>query len=89
MKTVGHITLKKYRCRVCGHEEQISTNHWGSCYSFGNYNTCPSCPPYKRPNIWDCQETPPEGYAAPKAMSPFNIEPKHIIHHRKNKRNDR
>lgn len=59
-------SVKKYKCQECGHEKEIGTNHWGECYSFGNYNTCPTCPPYKRPNTWICCEKPPKGYGKPK-----------------------
>lgn len=49
---------KRYRCRECGHEKIIQTNHYGACYGIEPWNLCPTCPPYKRPNTWDCQEKP-------------------------------
>lgn len=42
------MSLKPYKCKECGHEKQLDTNHYGECYSFGRYNTCPKCPPYKK-----------------------------------------
>ena len=70
MKTTGRLSVKKYRCKECGHEEQHSTNHWGETYSWGTSSTCPKCPPYKRPNTWVCCEEPPEGFGKPE---PWNI----------------
>jgi len=35
-------TPKLYRCRECGHEQMITTNHFGECYSFLGYNRCPN-----------------------------------------------
>lgn len=46
------VNYKPYKCKECGYEKEIQTNHYGECYSFGNHNTCPSCPPFKRPNVW-------------------------------------
>ena len=43
---------RNYKCKECGSIKLIQTNHYGECYSFGNYNTCTNCPPYKRPNTW-------------------------------------
>lgn len=65
MKTTGQYSVKPYKCKECGYEKEIGTNHWGECYSFGNYNTCPNCPPWKRPNTWVCLESPPEGIELP------------------------
>lgn len=28
------VTWKIYKCRACGHEQMISTNHRGSCVDF-------------------------------------------------------
>lgn len=58
--TTEKIRSKKYHCAECGYEKEIQTNHYGQCYSLGNYDCCPQCPPYKRPNTWVCQENPPE-----------------------------
>jgi DNA-directed RNA polymerase subunit RPC12/RpoP len=68
MPTTGKYSMKKYKCRTCGYEHLIGTNHWGECYSCGGYNKCPSCG-WKHPmevTIWDCQEPAPEGYSKPK-----------------------
>jgi transcription elongation factor Elf1 len=47
---------KKYKCAECGHEKVINTNHYLDVYSLGNFNTCPKCAPFKRPNTWVCIE---------------------------------
>ncbi len=65
MPTTGKLSRKPYKCKECGHEKQIQTNHWGECYSLGNYNTCPVCPPFKRPTVWICQEPLPENMGVP------------------------
>jgi len=36
---------KHYKCKDCGYDKEIDTNHYGECYSIANYNTCPSCQP--------------------------------------------
>ncbi len=70
------ITFKAYRCAKCGHEKQIETNHYGECYSLGNYNRCPKCGPLppdkKHPQwvqypvtVWQCAEPVPEGGFVP------------------------
>ena len=57
------LEYRNYRCKECGHEKSIQTNHFGECYSFGNHNTCPSCAPYKRPNTWIFNgEVPPDAW---------------------------
>ena len=67
MATVtGKYSYKDYRCEVCGYAKSIGTNHWGQCYSWGNYNCCPKCPPFKRPTTWICAEEPPKGIGKPK-----------------------
>lgn len=59
--TTGLVRAKKYKCKECGHETTQSTNHYGETYSLGRVNICPNCPPYKRPNTWECLEpVPPE-----------------------------
>ncbi len=63
----GKYSHKLYKCRTCGHEQMIGTNHWGECYSWGYVNACPSCH-WKHsyePTVWECQEQPPEGYSKP------------------------
>jgi hypothetical protein len=74
MQTTGKISYKKYACKQCGHEKLIDTNHYGECYSWGNFNLCPKCPPYKRPNTWVCQEAPPEGMGIPDPWKTVEIE---------------
>ncbi len=56
VKSKTELKEKLYACKVCGHEKRITTNHFGECYSSGNINTCPTCPPFKRPNTWVCKE---------------------------------
>ena len=59
---MAKITFKKYECKRCGHVKEIDTNHFGECYSWGHYNTCPNCPPWaKYPEFggsttWVCLE---------------------------------
>ena len=65
METTSKYSHKKYKCSVCGHIKDIGTNHYGQCYSFGNYNCCPKCPPYKRPTIWECIEEMPKDMKRP------------------------
>lgn len=63
------LSYKQYQCKACGHTEEIQTNHYGECYSFGNYNRCRHCKPLppdpKRPQYvqypittWVCLESP-------------------------------
>jgi DNA replicative helicase MCM subunit Mcm2 (Cdc46/Mcm family) len=65
------LSYKRYACKRCGHETEIQTNHYGECYSLGNYNRCPKCGPLppdpKRPQAvdypsttWVCLDTPPQ-----------------------------
>lgn len=42
------ITFKKYQCSRCRFIKEIDTNHYGSCYSWGHFNTCPKCPPWAK-----------------------------------------
>lgn len=61
----AEIKYKKYKCRDCGYEKEIDTNHYGPCWSFGRINTCPNCPPWKKypeyggTTLWDCMEVEP------------------------------
>lgn len=64
-KRTKMITEKRYKCSQCGHESKQTTNHYGETYSFGNFNCCPICPPYKRPTTWKCAESVPEGVTVP------------------------
>ena len=56
------ITTKKYKCKECGHITEQATNHYGSTWSWGKFNTCPKCPPYKKypeyggSTVWECME---------------------------------
>jgi len=65
------IKFKKYKCKKCGFEKEIDTNHYGECYSWGRVNCCPECPPYaKYPEFggsttWICMEDPPDGEKIP------------------------
>lgn len=58
--TTEKIRGKEYVCGSCGHKKVINTNHYGECYSFGNWNRCPKCPPMNLPTVWVCTESPPE-----------------------------
>lgn len=63
--TIGAVRSKTYRCKRCGHEQQIKTNHFGECYSMGHFSCCPACPPWaKYPEFggsttWICVEPCP------------------------------
>lgn len=57
MKVVGKYSKKPYKCRECGSEKEIGTNHWGACYPF-----CTVC---KMQTPWDCLEPIPDGYKKP------------------------
>ncbi|MCK5641587.1 MAG: hypothetical protein KAJ19_12365 [Gammaproteobacteria bacterium] len=61
IKTIGKPSSKPYKCRTCGMEYEVVTNHWGAIYS-----TCPA--QWKHPtetDMSDCQESPPAGYWVP------------------------
>ena len=58
MKTTGKITSKPYKCKLCGYEENHSTNHWGEFYN----THCKGCGQY---SPWECMEDPPKGYVEP------------------------
>lgn len=62
---IADYRYRRYACTECGHEKKIQTNHFGQCYSWGAYNACPKCPPFKRPTVWTCQENPPEDMDRP------------------------
>jgi recombinational DNA repair protein RecR len=68
------MSYKAYKCKECGYEKEIDTNHYGECYSWGNYNTCPSCPPYKRPNTWVCIVVVPKDGWVPEPWSKVEIK---------------
>ena len=73
METIGEYSKKKYKCRICGTEKLIGTNHWGCCYSWFGYNHCPYCS-LSEPTIWDCQEPVPEGYEKPEEWEIVRLE---------------
>lgn len=56
-------TEKRYRCDACGYVSRQLTNHYGKTWSFGTYNTCPKCPPFRKfpefggQTTWTCLET--------------------------------
>lgn len=62
MNVTTEQTAKTYKCSQCGAESKQVTNHFGVTYSFGHYNCCPNCPPYKKYpemgglTIWECQD---------------------------------
>lgn len=64
-REISKQTSKNYECTECGHRTKQTTNHWGSTWSWGRYNTCPSCPPYKKypeyggGTIWKCIDKKP------------------------------
>ena len=67
MKTISKISMKKYKCKNCGHVKSLSTNHYGECYGHLGMNLCEKCS-WKRPGkavTWECQEKPPKGMALP------------------------
>jgi len=62
LPTTGKYTHKAYRCKECGHEREVGTNHWGDIYS-----DCPACS-WKRPGqvtVSECLEDMPPGFAKP------------------------
>ena len=70
--TTQSVTVKRYRCKRCGHEQEISTNHYGECYSWGHVNTCPACPPWAKysefggSTTWECVTPCPPDMDKPK-----------------------
>ena len=56
------VTYKKYRCKKCGYEKEIQTNHYGECYNWGRYNSCDNCIPFNKfpfsSTVWECREKP-------------------------------
>lgn len=71
---MAEIKVKRYKCRECGHEQSIQTNHYGECYSWGSHNACPSCPPYKRPTTWECIEPTPIDAWIPKPWTTVTLK---------------
>lgn len=63
MPTTGAYSNKKYRCKSCGFESMIGTNHWGECYP-----RCVKCGwkhPIETGQVHECLEQPPEGFSKP------------------------
>jgi hypothetical protein len=58
MKTIGKYSMKPYKCKTCGYEEEHGTNHWGEFYNT-RCKGCGTCA------IWECLEDPPPGYSKP------------------------
>ncbi|MCK4960781.1 MAG: hypothetical protein KAT00_15315 [Planctomycetes bacterium] len=71
MKTTGKYVMKRYKCKECGHESMIGTNHWGECYP-----RCRKCG-WKRPmeagQTHECLEKPPKGYDKPKPWKRISL----------------
>ena len=71
MQTTGKMSAKPYRCR-CGMEREITTNHWGECYS-----ECHVC--YVESNgerfqgKWTCLEAPPPGIGLPRPWTEVTL----------------
>lgn len=58
----GPVSHKLYKCKTCGDERSVATNHWGEFYE-----RCPKCG-WKHPmetQVFECQEPLPEGYEKP------------------------
>lgn len=64
---------KNYKCKECGYRKRIATNHFGECYSLGNYNACPNCEPYKRPTVWILADPIPKDGWVPKPWELIKI----------------
>lgn len=60
MKTTGKYSEKLYKCKRCGAEVMIGTNHWGECYPSCVTGMC-----IGTVAVWECQEQMPEGYIEP------------------------
>jgi hypothetical protein len=71
--SISKVSYKPYKCKACGHEKEIQTNHYGECYSWGNYNTCPSCAPYKRPNTWVFNGELPNNEQVPESWTKVSL----------------
>jgi len=57
---------KLYKCKKCGHEKRIQTDHYGECYGYMDSNMCHICGSEEQQNCtWLCQEKPPEGEKIP------------------------
>lgn len=51
------VRLKAYTCARCGHEKEMSTNHYGQVYD--RCNACSWKHPLEPIVTWECQEEPP------------------------------
>ena len=69
-KTTSVVSLKHYACKNCGHEKEIETNHFGECYSLGDYNQCPGCNDL---TTWVCQAELPEEMQRPEKWTKVDI----------------
>lgn len=70
MKVTGKVEVKRYRCCECGHEQQMSTNHYGEVYS-----RCPRCG-WKHPGQSGrhaCVEPLPPGWTTPEPWKVVKI----------------
>lgn len=65
---------KLYQCNQCGALKLIKTNHFGECYSWGNVNVCPVCPPFRRPTTWRCIEKVPDGGWIPEPWKKVEVQ---------------
>jgi len=57
LKTTGSYSYKPYKCKECGQEKELGTNHWGECY--------PVCDVCGKQTVWECLDPLPEGYTKP------------------------
>ena len=71
--SISKSSYKPYKCKRCGYEKEIQTNHYGECYSWGNYNTCPCCAPYKRPNTWVFNGELPNNEEVPESLTKVSL----------------
>lgn len=66
-KEINHQIPKRYSCDHCGHITEQVTNHFGSTWSWGRFNTCPNCPPFAKyaefggRTTWTCLDVPSDG----------------------------
>ncbi len=68
MKTTGKISVKPYKCSVCGYIYKTSTNHWGAIYN----TRCKGCGQWDVD--WECQEKRPEGFGIPTPWKKTTID---------------
>ena len=71
----GHVTkisFKHYKCKECGHEKEINTNHYGECYSLGTMNACPGHP-VAHGTVWEFAGELPEGAWVPEPWTKHKL----------------